>query len=324
MKITLKNPIISIIIPIYNLEKFLEPCLESIVNQSYQNLEIILVNDGSTDQSKKICQIFASKDKRINLINQKNQGLSAARNTGIKQSKGDYIALVDGDDTIDQNFIETLVDTAQNSFDVVVAGYRTIYPDHTDIVSPLLKSLSGTKATIELLTEQQDYQIIAWNKLYKRELFKDITYPKGKIHEDNLTTYKILSKAKKIKFIPDPLYNYYKRSNSITVTSDILTRLKAKEEAAIEAKHFFKNSKTLSQASDIAVLLSHMGYIDHVLSGLVKNSNNLLDSTIKNILSKKKEYQKNPFITKKLKLYLMLLSTPNSLAYKLFRKIIHN
>jgi len=315
--------LVSIIVPAYNLEKHLTKCLNSILRQTYQNLEIIVVNDGSIDKTKKIIDDFAKKDQRIKPLHQKNQGLSMARNNGIKVASGEYISLVDGDDTVAPNFIEELMQhiAASKDIDIAACGYQTIYPNQSKDTRVPNEILSGTEATTKCLIEQEDYSVLAWNKLYRCNLFKNINYPPNQVHEDNLTTYKLLAKAKKVAYFDAPLYHYYKRKGSITDRTKLLPHLKIKEQAAIEAKAYFKNHPRLFQAADIALLLAKFAYLDNIIKGKL-SKDELYHDSLNFIIKNTAHYRKNPLLTKKLKLYLGLVNTKNAFAYHLFRKIV--
>lgn len=316
--------LVSIIVPIYNVEKYLKRCLKSIINQTYSNLEIILVNDGSTDNSLKIAKNFKS-DHRVKIINQKNQGLSAARNHGIEIAKGDYIALIDSDDCIEPDFIKNLVD-ASFGVDIVISGYKILSQEgKLTTISLEDREISGKNATIELLTQQKDYQILAWNKLYSRKLFQNIKYPEGKNHEDNLTTYKLVSAAKNVKFINSSNYIYYKRKDSITGLSKISDSLKIKHLAALESKKYFNKDKELSNAAEIAILLADFSCLDHILNKKILDpENTLFTETVEEIKNKYKTLKNNPFLSLKLRFYILALKTPKSSLYIFFRKIKHS
>ena len=203
-------PKISVIIAAYNIERFIEKCVDSILSQTFSDYEIILIDDGSTDQTPEICDRLAKKSKKITVIHQPNRGLSEVRNRGIRESTGEYIALIDGDDYVSFDFLEKLLNAAtKNGADIAGCGFKTIpvrrvYPTRSGVIT-------GKKATIDLLTEQENYQIVSWNKLYKRELFRDITFPAGLRNEDNFVTYKLLSRSKKVAYLEDLLYFYSQR-----------------------------------------------------------------------------------------------------------------
>lgn len=304
------KPLVSIIVPVYNIERYIKKCLESLCRQSYSNIEIIIVDDGSTDSSGEICDGFAVGDARVKVFHKKNGGLSSARNYGILKAKGEYIALVDGDDFVKKDFIEAMVKKAkEKDADLVICGFNDIVPKE--------ELLSGEDAAARLLTSQDNLEIVAWNKLYKKELFKDIRYPEGKKYEDSLTTYKILAEAKNVVYMPKSLYCYVSRPGSIMDASKRLERLIARREAADEARDYFKNNKKLQQAAEIAVLTSKYAFMDAAIKKEVDWNYFVLNSEW--IKKHKKQFEKNKFMTKKLKLYNFLNSAG---FYKLFRTIV--
>lgn len=312
----------SVIVPAYNIENYLPACLDSILAQDFQDFEIIIVDDGSTDNTPKICDEYQKKSMNINVIHQKNAGLSAARNTGIKQSKGEYLAFIDGDDIIAPDFLSRLLYAAERtSAEVAICGFLE-FTDKIPQTTPSDRQeiYTSKEAVKKLLISQENYYIIVCNKLYKRELFKNTKFPIGELHEDNLTTYKLLAEATRVVTVSDKLYFYRKREGSIMAEQDLLARLKIKERAAKEAIEYFDNTPDLKQAARVALLLSKFAYLDNVASGKIHDQN-LWQKTVKEIKNSKKAYLKNPYLTKKLKLYLNLLNTPA--FYKIFRKIIH-
>ena len=203
--------LISVIVPIYNVEKYLNKCIESIINQSYSNLEIILVDDGSKDSSGIMCDSYILKDKRIKVIHKENGGLSDARNVGIDKAKGEYIVFIDSDDWIDEKMIEILYNIIKkNNSDISICDYFLAYNEEIQTQKEDIEIIN--LSNIEALKKIYDKDlgvcmIVAWNKLYKRNLFKDdIRYPYGKIHEDEFTTYKLLYKAEKISYTKQKMY----------------------------------------------------------------------------------------------------------------------
>lgn len=209
---------ISVIVPFYNVEKYADRCINSIVKQTYKNLEIILVDDGSKDNSGKICENWKNKDNRIIVLHKKNGGLSDARNAGIKIATGEYIAFIDSDDYIDYDMLNTLYDNLKKtSSEISICKFKQT--DEKSKVefkkSTKLLEYSREEAIKELL-QDKDITNHAWNKLYKKELFSDIEYPKGRNFEDIGTTYKLFSKCKKIVYTPSECYAYIIRENSIT------------------------------------------------------------------------------------------------------------
>jgi len=237
-----KSVLVSIIVPVYNIEDYIEECLNSIIDQSYENIEIILVDDGSVDKSSDICDRYSSKDKRIKVIHKKNGGLSDARNRGIKESSGEYLSFVDGDDYLDKDFIKMLLELLlKNNADISVCEYFKY--DGINIKKKTKNTGSNTFNNIEAIKDifapSSICEVMTWNKLYKKKLFidNDISFPEGKIHEDNFTTYKLFYYSQKITYSNKPLYYYRQRLNSIMSSQDI--RLDAIE-ASLETEKFIK------------------------------------------------------------------------------------
>lgn len=218
------EPLISIIIPIYNVEKYLEKCLRSVVNQTYKNLEIILVDDGSPDKCGEICDFYSKIDKRIKVIHKKNGGLSEARNYGLDIMQGKYVMFIDSDDYIALNTCALVIETAEHkNADIVFVSYSLCDNDNfkfNDLKRVKAKKISKKKALKSILTNsstksgQAIYQM-AWGKLYSKNLFKEIRYPVGKIHEDEFVIYKLIDMSKNCMVINKKLYAYRQRDDSI-------------------------------------------------------------------------------------------------------------
>jgi len=223
----MSNDLVSIIVPVYNAEKFLNRCIESILRQSYKNIEVILINDGSTDKSGEICDYYSSKDKRVKVIHQKNSGPSVARNKGIDIAKGKYIQFVDSDDYIEYNMTELLVNEMKNNVDLVLCGYRKIYKDSKGKL--IIKNNNAYKKTNISKDEFLDifgklfknyYISYIWNKLYVTDIIKkNNIYFDSKIGwgEDFIFNFSYLNYCNKFSIIDDLLYNYIQYNyNSIT------------------------------------------------------------------------------------------------------------
>lgn len=209
--------LISVIVPVYNVEKYLKKCIKSIMSQSYTNLEIILINDGSTDNSGKICDELKEQDKRIKVIHKSNGGLSDARNAGLKIANGKYIGFVDSDDYIAEDMFETLynINKKYNS-DISIVSFYEIYKDKIIGVrdSKKLQELTKIDAMKELLIDT-NIQSYAWNKLFRRELFEGLEFPTNKNFEDIATTLLLFEKANKVVLLEEPKYYYVRRDDSI-------------------------------------------------------------------------------------------------------------
>lgn len=210
---------ISIIIPIYNVEKYLPACVESILQQTYKNLEVILVDDGSPDRCPVICDELAQKDDRIQVIHQKNKGLSGARNTGIDNAQGDYLIFVDSDDTVEQTLVEELYTYAEKWNCAIVACGRNYIFEDGQIVCKIAHDESKVYGFEEAMQEMNSFRLFdmsAWAKIYRKELFEDIRFPEGKLSEDYYIMYKLFDKAQTIGYVAKPLYNYLQRQSSIS------------------------------------------------------------------------------------------------------------
>lgn len=209
---------ISIIVPIYKVEKYLRRCIDSLLNQDYHDIEIILVDDGSPDNCGIICDEYVKKDTRIKVTHQQNGGLSAARNAGIDIAKGEYLMFVDSDDWVEKNYCSMALKKAtETESDIVVFGYNDIYNDRIIKRSITPKDEKKYK-TEEALKELHGGKILsfAWNKIYKADLFKTgIRYPQGRLFEDIGTTYLLFHKANAVFLASGATYNYQKREDSI-------------------------------------------------------------------------------------------------------------
>lgn len=211
---------ISVIVPIYKVERYLNRCVESIVRQTYQNLEIILVDDGSPDRCPAICDAWARKDQRIRVIHKQNGGLSDARNAGIDLAKGGWLAFVDSDDYLELNMYERMLGEADDTqADMVICNfYWQSLITHKRVHFNDDKTYTNMEYLNLFFVDKPVESTVAWNKLYKRELFfadEYIRYPVGKLHEDEFTTYKLIYSAKTIRVISDALYHYVQREKSI-------------------------------------------------------------------------------------------------------------
>lgn len=243
---------ISVIVPVYNLSGYNRKCLDSKINQTYKKIELIIVNDGSTDGSTSICDEYASKDFRIVVIHKENGGLSSARNAGLDIAKGSLICFVDGDDYIEPNMIEELKNNLNKyNSDMSIYDYYYHYKDKTnrclnnDNFSP--EAISDIEKFYILFNDYKNLSTAAWNKLYKRELFDNFRYPIGKIHEDAYIICELLDRAKSISFVKKPLYNYVYRADSLSHT---ISLKKFEDKIGLnDAKIAFFNKKGLYDLS---------------------------------------------------------------------------
>lgn len=292
------QPLISVIIPIYNVEPYLRRCLDSVLHQTYPNLEIILVDDGSPDNCPSICDEYANNDTRIVVIHKKNGGLSDARNAGLDICKGDYITFVDSDDSISHDYAECLLNVAlKNDADIAIgriSNSKSIETNKTTIFSP-------EEALLGEFESNPSAFITSWGKLFTKDLWTTIRFPPNKVHEDVFTTYLIFHKAKKIAFLDTILYNFFIREGSITSAGFSLDLLEAQEN-----RYLF---------------IKKVPYKKLIVPYLIQLSWNLLFA-----YSDTADYSKQEMYLAKFKMYAQELFTQKNipLFHGLFLKIFHS
>ena len=235
-------PKISVIVPVYKVEKYLSRCVDSILRQSFIDFELILVDDGSPDLCGDICEQYAASDSRVVVIHRENGGLSAARNSGIEwglnNSDSKWITFIDSDDWIHCRMLEIMYNSVlKNKTDIAVCDYRRINSFYDDI------SVSGYSESVydalDFFADNSSAAMVSVCKLYRKNLFSDCRFPEGKLHEDVFTTYKLFAKADKISYINTALYFYYQNNDSIVHSSYSLRKLD-EVEAGEEQVEFFK------------------------------------------------------------------------------------
>lgn len=261
------NPVITVIVPVFQVHQYIGECVESLIHQTFKDLEIILVDDGSTDGSEILCDEYAEKDSRIRVIHQRNKGLSGARNTGMDNANGEYIAFIDSDDIVCPEFVERL--------------YALILKYHADIAACAFeKSRTGKFKNVdrnprEVCMESEEllrrwhgkykkYETVVWNKLYHKNVFTQseniIRFPEGRRHEDVLTSHLIVRNAEKIALTTGKFYLYRLREGSITAESTGKENFKQNLDAQKERMDFFKKNKYWYSYYNLL-----MGYIMHQL-----------------------------------------------------------
>lgn len=207
---------LSVIVPVYMVEEYLAECIESIIHQTYTNLEIILVDDGTKDTGGKICDEYQEKDQRIIVIHKENGGLSSARNAGIERATGKYITFVDSDDYLMPDMYQKMMDVMQKyKTDAVCCDFATDNQNAQESSVTDTEVLSKEKAISHMLDES-GYKCYAWNKIFKLSDYEGIRYPQGRFYEDIYTTFRLFLKADAIGYLKEPLYRYRYRENSIT------------------------------------------------------------------------------------------------------------
>lgn len=223
----MEHVIVSVVVPIYNTKPWLEECINSILNQAFdQSFELLLVDDGSTDGCGELCDEFAARDSRVRVIHQENQGLSAARNTGIDAAHGRYYAFVDSDDILRPTYLQTLYDACEaNDAYMAICAVEDVAEDGTSLDPPSYTDPTevGTFCGKDLLNcfyaPNGTYYTVAWNKLYRAEVWKLLHYPEGRLHEDDFVAHRLFWRCDKVVCLPDKLYCYRLRGGSICRTA---------------------------------------------------------------------------------------------------------
>ena len=271
-----KIPLVSIIVPVYNVKPYLSQCLDSIIGQVYQNIEIIIVDDGSTDGCADICDEYKHKDERVVVVHKRNEGLSSARNSGMSLATGKYITFIDSDDMVSNIFVSDIMKVmVETGADIGVSDYnrfneKNCLKDSINSESEVSEISNKCFSAVECLkciykSDVHGMNFVAWGKIYKRSLFtdNDIYYPNGKIHEDTFTTYKVVYRAQKVCFANESLYYYRVREKSIMNCSFGKKNLVALE-ATRETCDFFEQHKErelLTLASNYHIRLLFKDYI---------------------------------------------------------------
>lgn len=239
--------LISIIVPVYQVEGYLRECIDSLINQTYENIEILLIDDGSTDKSGQICDDYAQKDNRIRVIHQEYKGVSVTRNTGLKNASGEYISFVDSDDVVSAEYIEVLYNLIKEyNADISICHY--VRCENADI--SMFEKENDVENSICILSQKfleqwhgkyKKIETVVWNKLYHKNVFNNICFPEGKIHEDTYISHLIVNNANKAVITNKKLYIYRIRQGSIT--KSVLTKESKKQdlEAQKARMKFFKD-----------------------------------------------------------------------------------
>lgn len=285
-----KLPLISVIVPVYNVEKWISRCVNSIVNQTYKNLEIILVDDGAKDSSGVLCDKLALSDKRIKVIHKENGGLSDARNAGFFQSSGKYVCFIDSDDWIEEKYIQVLYELiVENTCEIAGCAYRKC-EDICGLIQEenqySCKQFNKEEAMSELI--DNSIQQVVWNKLYKRSLIDNISFAKGKYHEDEFWSYQVFAKVNKYVETSYIGYNYFQRADSIMGEKYSLKRLDAVE-AKCQRQHFLEsNMNGLASKGRKNLLFTCMYHGQLALLQLDDKERKIVFDILENVIKKHK------------------------------------
>lgn len=267
---------ISVIVSVYNIEQYIARCIESLLNQTYGNLQILLVDDGATDRSGSICDIYAEKDARIQVIHKKNGGLSSARNAGIREATGKYIAFVDGDDWVEREMYEHMLLALQTyGADLAACNYKRVSETGvTDGSKDLVAVFEGNEALESFIYEEEEYQFqnAAWNKVYKTSLLKEVElkngefFPEGKLYEDIVYTTRLLARAGRCVYLGGAYYNYVTDRKDSIMNSQEQERLLTDQIPAYEEKREFLLSIGRGDLADCHQFFFYKRMLNHYLA----------------------------------------------------------
>lgn len=276
-----KHPMISVIIPVYNVQEYLTECVESVLNQEYKDFELILVDDGSTDNSGVYCDEFAKKDARVKVVHQQNSGLSEARNKGLEIALGDFITFIDSDDFIHQQMLRQLyLNLVEAEADVSVCGFQYVKSNKQPFdrkLSNRTNVISGREAAGMIINLSDRGMIIACSKLYRRTLFQNLKYPKGKLHEDEFVTYQLFDQAGIVVISEAKLYYYRLRKDSITGSRYSLKRLDKLEALRLCIDYYIeKKDKKMIIAAKYRYLLNLQIAYFRIYTGLKQETETLI------------------------------------------------
>ncbi|WP_034537011.1 glycosyltransferase family 2 protein [Carnobacterium inhibens] len=316
--------LLSVIMPVYNVEKTLSRAIESILNQSFSNLELILVNDGSTDKSSEICEEYALKDKRISIINKINGGLSSARNEGLKNTKGDFVTFIDSDDYLDLNtyqlFYEKLL---KEKIDLYIFNVCRIRNNKEEILDSIEKKVEGSEEIIKSFFMYKGIDFYAWNKIYKKELFDGLIYPENTLYEDIVTSYRVVQRAQKAYVTDKVGYYYIDNPESIVNSQFNPKQYDNVSQREILLNNILKDYPNLSLYA-LDKLLDGFLSTGYKIGSSIKNetTSKYLKLIRKDIAENKKLMKKNPLSSKAKLIALKLLEVNINVYTFLYRKVL--
>ena len=313
---------ISVIVPVYNVEQYLERCVDSIINQTYTNLEIILVNDGSTDNSGKLCDELAKKDERIRVIHKENGGLSDARNRGIDESESDLVGFIDSDDYIDNDMYEVLLRNLNDTdADLSMCALYDVYNNTPEeqVTNKEIWELSSEQA-IKMVMEAKILSVTAVNKLYRKSLFTDLKFEVGKIAEDAFIMIKLLDKCEKIVATNEKKYYYVHRENSITTQKFSTKFLNVIEAYEQNSNIILEKYPKLKGVAQTRMNWAYFYVLDRLLLDGNYNDKELENKLISYLKNHRKDILNDPLFTKGRKIGLIALLLNRNLYRKLIEK----
>ena len=312
---------ISVIVPVYNVEAYLEKCVESILKQTYTNLEILLVNDGSTDNSGELCDQLAQRDQRIRVIHKENGGLSDARNRGIEEASSDLIGFIDSDDYIEQDMYETLYrQMLESSADLSMCGHYDVYHQIPEKQVATIQTLELTpQEAIKMVMEAKILSVTAVNKLYRKELFEELRFEIGKIAEDAFIMIALIHQCRKVVATNEKKYYYVHRENSITTQKFSLKFLNVIEAYEQNAKIIKENYPELADTATMRLNWAYFYVLDRLLVDEQFHDKKLENLLIKFLKSNTKYILSTTLFTNARKVAFIFLLV-NKKVYKMILK----
>lgn len=313
---------ISVVVPVYNVEQYLEKCVNSIINQTYRNLEIILVDDGATDTSGRLCDELAKIDSRIKVYHKENGGLSDARNYGVERATGDYIGFVDSDDFIDSEMYEKLyIAIKKEDVDVAECNLKIIYPDRVELFTE--KDYYNVCSKQEYLEEYLKIENIfgsACVRLIKSDIAKKIKFPIGKLYEDTYYAYDLIEKVDRYVIMNNPYYNYFMRENSITNAKFNPRIFDLIEIVNKFHTRVYEEYYSLKEAADCRKMYAYFSVLNSMLLEEKFKNNSYYPLVMNYFKENYKELLKNKYISRNRKLSILLIKMNINLYKKVLMK----
>ncbi|MBM7710553.1 glycosyltransferase family 2 protein [Enterococcus xiangfangensis] len=299
---------ISIIVPVYNVEKYLKKCVDSILAQTFTDFELILVDDGSPDNSGAICDQYAEQDSRVKVIHKENGGLSDARNAGIEVAKGKYLGFIDSDDYIAEDMYELLYNNIiREKADLSICGIYDVYKDKEPKILPEFREVCTKEKTIKMILDANLISVHAVNKLYKKTLFKNVRYPIGKITEDAAVILEILDQCEKIIIDATQKYFYFHRDDSISSKNFSIESLQTIEVWRENEKWILDNIPSLYTEVHTRVCWANFIVLDKIVNASVENEVPETEEIVNYLKSNFQFIMKNSIITRNRKISMILL-----------------
>lgn len=309
---------VSVIVPVYNVDRYLNNCVNSLLVQTYENIEIILVDDGSTDGSSEICDSYSMKDSRIKVIHKKNGGLSDARNKGLDIASGQWVTFVDSDDYVTKDYVETLLSLLTvNNADISIATYTFVTEKKYQSRGTGELAIMTPEVAIKRLLMDDGFDMGAWAKMYRIEYFDKIRFPKGKLFEDSLVTCQIFAEANKVVFESKSVYFYVNRKESITNAKFTKRKLNLIEMTDKAAEFIIRNYPGLRPYVQRRILWSRFSTLNQILTSSNRKEHQEISHKLKEEILSKKELIRSNIIPKRDKIGYWILKLFGLTGYRI-------